>query len=345
MTLPPRLGTPKTDISELTNQLGQAWGVSSGESLVQYLAWSEVSGLFSLFGRHECLSLDEICSNTILNESGADALICILASLKLLNLTSPGRYSLSNLCREYLLKESPYYVGAGLYLNCNKEVPRSYLQAYNHDFLRVPTRTSSWPGPVQVAVQHSRNFAPSVVAARTQEFSCVRHLVDIAGGSGVFAIPLALDHPDIRITLVELPGMLESIRQTLANYGVEGRIELVGLDIFSDQWKFDPCDGVLLGNVLHGQDDETSRFLCRKSFEILSGGGRIWLHEMLFSETRDGPLIAALWNANMAARKRGARQRTASELFNFLILAGFESCCTVPTAGNFSLVMAQKPCS
>jgi hypothetical protein len=264
------------------------------------------------------------------------------------HLVEPGRSrcSLKYSCRPEAgdtRSEWPICIGRlGLYQNCERGLPSVFLKAGGAKD-DEPTQPTGWSIMQRLEVQHSRNFAPSVVAARTGEFEGVKHLVDIAGGSGVFAIPLAGDHPRMRITLVEAPNTIAAVREFLDSYGVGARVDLVGMDIFRDEWNFGQCDGIVFGNFYHATDDDGCRFLTAKSFETLAPRGRIWLHEVLFNENRDGPLVAALWNANMAVRRKGAKQRTASELKTFLDEAGFENFSVRQTAGGFSLVGGSKP--
>jgi len=336
------LATPTTDLGDLTGQLGRAWGVTQGESIPQYLAWSERAGIFAALAREPALTIDELCAATVLNTAGADALLGILASLALVRRSGDGRYSLSDLAREYLVPGSPYYIGDGLYVDCRGDLPGRY-SCLDTAGGAAPEHPLTWSVSQRLRIQHSRNFPPSIVAVRSGQFRHVTHLVDIAGGSGVFAIPLAQDYPDMAITLVETPSALDAVRQFLVQYGVADRITLVALDVFADTWDFGRCDGVVFGNFFHSVDDEGCRFLAGQSFKALSPHGRIWIHEVLFNEDRCGPLVAALWNANMAMRRNGARQRTASELGGLLTDAGFQNLSVTPTASYFSLVSGSRP--
>ena len=47
------LHTPSVDVAEFTDQLAFAWGVTCGEPVSQYLAWSDRAGLFSLIAARE----------------------------------------------------------------------------------------------------------------------------------------------------------------------------------------------------------------------------------------------------------------------------------------------------
>lgn len=334
-----RLKSPSVDISELNDRLGRAWGVSCGESIPQYLAWCDAAGIFRAFAEHEPLRAEDLRARTTLGDDGIDALLPILLSIGVLFRHDDGRYAMCAVGHEYLSAESPYYVGAGLYWDCDKPIPDAYLKGpRTGDAGRSASR---WPRDLRLKIPHSRNFGPSVVAARSGEFERVQHLVDLGGGSGAFAIPLALDHPRMRITLVELPDVVEGVRERLAAYGVERQVSVLGLDLFNEEWAFGPCDAAFFGNVFHAADDQGCRLLARKSRHVLSLGGRIWLHEVVFNAAKDGPLLAALWNANVIARTPRARQRTASELISILESAGFEHCYSSITAGHFALVTGQ----
>lgn len=337
----PYLPTPSTDLAKLTDLFGQAWGVTCGESVLQYLAWSESAGIFKVLAGDVGATLQELAAQTVLNECGTDVFLRILASLDLV-VNDGGRYRLSSLATEYLLEDSPYYAGYALYMDLKQDLPPAFLKDQTVGVRPLDARPA-WPLPLRLRIQHSRNFAPTVVAVRTGEFNQLKHVIDIAGGSGVLAIPLALDHPDVRITLVELPSALDGVQEFIEAYGIDLNVRLAGMDVLVDDWSFGPCDGIFFGNFFHANDDAACGVLARKAFEALPAGGRVWLHEVLFNEDRSGPLLAALWNANMSVRRKGARQRTASELSQLLQSAGFIPRKTIPTAGHFSLVSGEKP--
>jgi len=155
------------------------------------------------------------------------------------------------------------------------------------------------------------------------------------------AIPLALEHTDLRVVLTELPQALRNIRPFLVEHGVDRRIELMPLDALKYPWSIPTCDGIFIGNFLHAFSDENCHQLCVEAFRHLSPGGKLWLHEMIWNANKDGPLIVALYNA--AIRNGPGRQRTACELMAILESAGFVDPYAVPTTGAFSLIAAHKP--
>ena len=75
------LVSPKCDVSEITRRVGRAWGVSAGASLVQYVEWSNRTGLLRALASREGRSISQVCQETVLNEGGAEALIGVLVSM------------------------------------------------------------------------------------------------------------------------------------------------------------------------------------------------------------------------------------------------------------------------
>jgi acetylserotonin N-methyltransferase len=99
---------------------------------------------------------------------------------------------------------------------------------------------------------------------------------------------------------------------------------------------------MFIGNFLHGYPDDICRRLCLEAFRCLLPGGKLWIHEMIWNENRDGPLITALMHAGMRSGTPG-RQRTAKELTDFLLAVGFVDPYVLPTAGAFALIVGRKP--
>jgi len=338
------LPLPTADIAELTLRLGVK-GIQD-RPLVQWLAWSEAAGILSLMADHGSVTIDDVTSRTVLNECGADVLLGILASLGLIH-KRDGKYTLSELARQYLIKSSPYYFGDVLYRGRKKRLPNPFLREPPKYFpLEKLVISAYWwfagfGTARMLRNQHGRNLAPNVIASRTGKFDGVRHLVDVAGGTGTFAIPFALRYPEVQVTLTDLPRSVTEIKRYLARHGLEDRVRVVGMDMFRAPWPIAACDGMFLGNILHTYGDDGCRFLLEEAARRLAPDGRIWLHEVLWNDNKDGPLTTALWNATLRRFTPG-RQRTGAELAELLERSGFVDAQITGTAGGFSLVEARR---
>ena len=332
------LVSPKCDIAEIARRIGRAWGVSAGTSLAQYVEWSSRTGLLRALASREGRSVFQACQETVLNESGAEALIGVLISMGFVESASGDDcYVLTDLSREYLLPDSPYHVGAGLFWDCTDDVPNAYLAGAG----RTMT-TANWSAETRLGIQHSRNFAPCVTAARIGVFDGVKCIVDVGGGSGTFAIPFALDNPEASVLLLEHPTVAPFVTPYLQRYGVADRVTVIPMDVFQADWELDATHVVFLGNFLHSQNDDSALALLDRCSRHLTESGALWVHEVLFDERPGRPQIAALWNANMVAHGEGGVQRTHDEVVRLLRQAGFADFRRIPTSGAFSLVGGRK---
>jgi hypothetical protein len=261
------------------------------------------------------------------------------------------RFQPSDVAREYLDRRRPYYLGPSLYGTLMAPLPpqltkgqaiRRYSR-FTHslrDRLRyLRGKPQQFGRPEQLAAQHRRNLPNNTAAVATGLFAGVRHLVDIGGGSGAFAIPLALASPSMRITLVDLPRALPHVGPFLRPYGLEHQIEQVGFNLHDTPWPLAGCDAVLFGNILHFCDDDECLDLLRESHRLLPRGGRVFVHEMLWNDEKDGPILTALWNFWMATISSG-RQRTQAELVDLFTRASFTTTAVKPTLGGFTLLVA-----
>lgn len=331
-----QLPAPAVDLAGFTDLLSEAWGVGTGVSAAQYVKWSEESGILAAMAAGKPVTAQDLCRSTSLSADGIDSLIPVLMALGIVAGGSSG-YNLTTLGKEYFLAGRPYYVGPGLFWNREEPIPDAYLKAPQPNG-KPPFQP---PAPSRMLpIQLSRNLAPSVCAVRTGRFQGVRHLVDIGGGAGAIAIPFALDNPSAHVTLVDLPAKIEDIRAIIRSWNLEARVTLLAADVLAEPWRFGECDGILFGNFFHVFGDDRCRFFVESSAACLPAGARIWLHEVLFHEDKSGPMIAALWNANMHVI--GGRQRTASEFRGLLEAAGFTDFQVTPTAGRFSLIEAVR---
>ena len=322
-----------------------------GIPLVQYMKWADDVGLFVALADADMSSLDEVVARTPLTVRGADALLGVLCSLKLASRVEGG-FALEAVAHEYLDRREPYYLGPSLYGALRAPLPPQLLKGqavrrYSQftgtvrDFLRYVRKKNQFGRIEQLLAQHRRNLPVNTIAARSPQFSSVRHLVDIGGGSGAFAIPLALEHPLLRITLVELPRALKHIPRFLEPHGVADRVHLLGLNVHTVPWPITGCDAILFGNVLHFCDDEECLTLLRESSRLLPSGGRVFVHEMLWNEHKNGPVATALWNFWLTTMSAG-RQRTMAEIGELCSQAGLRRTCSEYTAGGFTLLTAAK---
>src|SRR5688500_6462177 len=98
-------------------------------------------------------------------------------------------------------------------------------------------------------------------------------LLDITGGSGIYARTLAEANPHLRAMILENPPVDKIARESAAD-----RVDVVIGDMFKEPLPVG-YDAHLFSNVLHDWDVPLVEELIHKSFGALPGGGLIIIHD------------------------------------------------------------------
>ncbi|WP_108659919.1 methyltransferase [Acuticoccus kandeliae] len=167
----------------------------------------------------------------------------------------------------------------------------------------------------------SQSFlAPEILAA--YKFGRHRHLVDVGGGEGVFAIAAAERYPALRVTVVDLPPVAARARERIDDAGLGGRVDAIGADFVRDALP-EGADIVSLVRIVHDHDDAVALALLRNVFAALPPGGTVVIAEPTAGAAA-APGIASYFALYLLAMGTG-RPRTIAELSNLLTTAGFRS--------------------
>jgi hypothetical protein len=306
-------------------------------------------------------SLEELCKLLKLERRPLDALLTVLVSLGLLRREGEGadgllataggvRYAPTRLVRDHLLPGSPFYIGGLLDLESQCFVtPSNLIEAMHRNAPGVYGETDPWEkissDPQAAAdftrAMHSVSIRPAFALVATFDFSSIRSLLDVAGGSGILAIAAALRNPGLRATVLELPAVADVAHETVADYRLSDRISIATGNMFAGPLPAGH-DAILFSQIFHDWAPETARLLLAKACDALPAKGRVLIHEKLLDDDRDGPLATALVSLDMLFWTEG-RQYTASELHMLLDEEGFVAPRTMATVDYWSVTWAQRP--
>lgn len=184
----------------------------------------------------------------------------------------------------------------------------------------------------------AKNVAP--VLAEGSNLSGALRLVDMGGGTGLYAIALLQANPQLRAVVWDRPEVLRIAAEFAAGSGVADRLELHPGDFFADPFP-GAADVVLLSNILHDWDVPECRRLVQRAAAGLSSGGRLWVHDVFLDDDLGGPLPAALYSANLFAVTEG-RLYAAAEVRGWMHEAGLQSGEIRPTLVHAQVLEAVK---
>lgn len=197
-------------------------------------------------------------------------------------------------------------------------------------FLRgetVPELARFWPyvfgaaaaGDPVTAARYSRLMedSQSLVAEETLQmvdFRGITHLMDVGGGTGAFLRAVNTAHPQLRLTLFDLPAVLEAAHLPPAIAAAPGS--------FRDDDLPRGADAISLVRVLYDHADATVAALLAKVHAALPPGGRLIISEPMSGGDRPDPVTDVYFAFYCAAMQTG-RTRSAAEIEKLLAAAGF----------------------
>src|SRR5262249_3321978 len=165
-------------------------------------------------------------------------------------------------------------------------------------------------------------------------------VLDVAGGSGIYACSLVTHHPHLGATVFEKPPVDRIAAGAIASRGCSGRVNVVAGDMLVDRLPAD-ADVHLWSNVLHDWDEPVVRQLIGASFDALPAGGLIVIHDAFLNAAKNGPLHVAEYSVLLMHASEG-RCYSTREMEQYLADAGFCGVAYRDTAAARGIMTATK---
>jgi 3-hydroxy-5-methyl-1-naphthoate 3-O-methyltransferase len=166
-------------------------------------------------------------------------------------------------------------------------------------------------------------------------------LLDIAGGSGVYACSLCAHFPQLRASVLEKAPVDAITKRAVARRGFADRISVIASDMLSAPLP-SGFDLHLFSNVLHDWDVPIVKQLLQKSFDALTPGGMLIIHDAHLNEHKSGPLHVAEYSVMLMHSTEG-RCYSVAEMTDYLGKAGFANVRFTPSAAARSVITGEKP--
>lgn len=170
-----------------------------------------------------------------------------------------------------------------------------------------------------------------------------RRALDVGGASGTYTVAMLRSAPDLRVTLFDLPMVVEMARERLASEGLSDRVDLVEGDFYKD-----PLPGghdlVLLSAIIHQNSPSQNRSLYAKCFAAMEPGGTIVIRDFVMNDAHTRPVGGALFSINMLVNTEGGGTYSLSEIRADLGASGFAEVELLREGtGMDALVVARRP--
>lgn len=192
----------------------------------------------------------------------------------------------------------------------------------------------------------ARQLAPFAAAAMPRSSG---HLLDAAGGSGLFALEWLRLNPHGTATVFDRPEVLKVAREFKEEFcdspregaaSVRQRIQFQPGDMLEDE--LPRADLVLAASLFHDWPEPTCFKLAQRFAEVLKPGGELWIHDAFLNDSMDGPLAVTDYSAQLFWVTKG-RCYSRAEYRRWFREAELEpTSVDVPTAMDYSLISARR---
>jgi SAM-dependent methyltransferase len=254
------------------------------------------------------VSTDEIRGNFGFAARPTDVLLTLCRANGFL-VSIGDEHELTILGREHLVAGSPWFLGP--YYTPIKDTP------IVEGFIRVlrSGKPASWQARTDTEDWHDAMLSEDFANSFTQLMNCRgmafgqamahslapfigdrRTLLDVGGGSGIYASTMVAAHPQLKAIVLEQPPVDRIAQIEIRKHGLEESIRVMPGDMFETPWPAGQ-DIVLLSNVLHDWDFPEVRALIALAAAALAPGGLLIIHEAFLDNDKSGPLPVAEYSA------------------------------------------------
>jgi hypothetical protein len=295
-------------------------------------------------------TLQAICRHFGIAERPADVMLTLFTAMELLRREGEVFY-VTELAREHLVSSSPWFLGP--YYAALKDRPVAQdmvkvLRTGKPANFGSDKKEKEWAKAMEeedfanrfTAAMDCRGMYLSQAAAKRLDLSRYQHLLDIAGGSGIYACSFVAHHTHLSATVLEKPPVDQIATKAIAKRGFSERVSVVTGDMFLAPFP-EGCDVHLFSNVLHDWDVPLVEQLVAKSAETLPRGGLIVIHDAHINVEKTGPLPVAAYSALLMNITEG-KCYSVAEMQGYLAAAGFGDFTFTPTAADRSVLTGRK---
>jgi predicted O-methyltransferase YrrM len=305
--------------------------------------------LFSWLAEHPATKR-EICRAFEITERPTDVMLTLFAAMELVE-EREHVFHLTALAREHLVKGSPWYlepyyaslkdrpVALDLLNVLRTGRPANWGSRQNEKDWHRAMETEEFAAQFTAAMD-CRGVYLAQAVAKSVDLSRRRHLLDIAGGSGVYACSLVAHYPQLTAAVFEKPPVDSIAARAVATRDCSDKVRVVAGDMLTDALPAD-ADVHLFSNVLHDWDEPVVRDLLVKSFDALAAGGLILIHDAFLNAAKTGPLHVAEYSVLLMHSSEG-RCYSVSEMERYLSEAGFQNMTYVHGAAARGVMTAVR---
>ena len=296
-------------------------------------------------------SLDQLTEATGASKRGLRNLLDGLVGLDFLRKDAAGKYVNSPESSAFLVSTKPSFQGA-FFRHISGQLMPKWLTLTETVRTGKPSRAVN---QTEAGAKFFEDFVEALFplgfvpaqrvadAVGVPKLTSTFKVLDIAAGSGVWGIGVAVKSPHVQVTAVDWPGVIGVTKRVAARHNLSDRFSFIEGDIgtadFGNGYQL-----ATLGHILHSEGESRSRQLLAKVYAALASGGTIAIAEFLVNDQRTAPPQSLIFAVNMLVNTDDGDAFSFEQIQSWLTHVGFRDVRSLdaPEAPS-PLILATKP--
>ena len=273
----------------------------------------------------------DIAARLDLDDEMVERLVTVCKAMDLIREVDGELHNFSDVSR-YLVKNKPTYFGQYLIYQPISEYD-SFKNLAQH-YVR-PAGPPPEKGTYEVMMEdadrarvfteagYNASLPLAHKLAKAFDFSRFNHWLDVAGGSGCYAIAACERNPGLKVTILDFPNVTAVSRDFIAKHDLTDRIRTTNGNFFDVPFPED-CDLISYITPLQSYAPDQVIEVLKKAHAALLPGGTCLVLDYMLDDDKTGPLDPAF--LNLAGVQKGhytGRVQSGLEYRGFFETAGF----------------------
>ncbi len=302
-------------------------------------------GIYEAIGKDQ-KTADEVASACKTHLHATTQLLNCLVGLGYLQWRG-GRYWLKKKFHKWLLKESEANLVAKLrfqliewnWMASLEEYVRSGKTLQLHSSVNEKEWNLYQEGMRDLSISSAKDLAKKLPVPNQ-----AADMLDIGGSHGLYSIELCKKYPQLKSTVLELPGAIESASAIAKRYDTTGRVTHKAGNALTDDLGDGQYDVIMINNVVHHFTVEQNKELAKKIARALKPGGIHIIGEFVrINKPGEGGAVAATSGLYFSVISASGNW-SAEEMQSWQLDAGLrpEKIVTTMTLPGWKMFVAKK---
>jgi predicted O-methyltransferase YrrM len=225
----------------------------------------------------------EVAASCGTHPAATERLLNLLATMRYVR-REDGRFTLERQARRWLLADARGSIRDQLLMKRLEwrwiEGLDTFLDSGEPLDVHATMTDADW-GLYQRGMRAQANLLAPLIARAVPMPKGARDMLDIGGSHGYFSVVLCRRYPELRATVLDLPGAIAHAQPLLDREGMGDRVVLRAGDALADDLGTEAYDLILLFSLVHHFTADTNRVLMAACARALRPGGMVVIGEVL----------------------------------------------------------------